>query len=168
LVHVPRAGGVAGLAEDQVEGGAVGVAEAGGESLGGAEGATGLPDGGEVAALGLRAGAGGHAEEETGQQGCVGEDGVLDVQGEGASLLPCGEVARSVGVSQAAQHDGGEEVVPCGVSGGQPAGRRVGDELLLDAVSLAPGVELPEVGGLGCVGAQVLDFGEVRALRERR
>ena len=58
LVHVERAAGIAGLAEDQVEGGAVGIAEVGCESLGGAKGVAGLPDGGEVAALGLRAGAG--------------------------------------------------------------------------------------------------------------
>ena len=78
---------------------------------------------------GLRAGAGGYAEQETREQGCVGEDGVLDVQREGASLPPCGEVEGGMGVAQAAQHDGGEEVVPCGVGGGEPAGGRVGDEL---------------------------------------
>src|SRR5208283_5840995 len=89
LIHVPRAGGVAGLAEDEVESRAVGIAEAGGEALRGAEGVAGLLDGGEVAALGLRTGAGGHAEEEARQQSRVGEDGVLDVEREGASLLPC-------------------------------------------------------------------------------
>ena len=67
LVHVPGAGGVAGLAEYQVEGGSVGVTEVGGKALGGAEGVADLLDGGEVAALRLRAGPGGYAEQEAGE-----------------------------------------------------------------------------------------------------
>ena len=66
LVHEPGADGVAGLAEDDVEGGVVEVAEVGGEALGGAEGAADLFDGGAVAGLGLEAGAGGDADDGAG------------------------------------------------------------------------------------------------------
>ena len=52
LVHEPGAGGVAGLAEDYVEGGVVEVGEVGGEALGGAEVAANLFDGGGVAGSG--------------------------------------------------------------------------------------------------------------------
>jgi len=63
LVHEPGAEGVAGLAEDEVQGGVVEVAEVYGEAFGGAEGSADLFDGGRVAALGVGAGAGGYSED---------------------------------------------------------------------------------------------------------
>ena len=59
--RIPGAGWVSGLAEDEVQGGVVEVGEVGGETLGGAEGAAYLLDGGSVSALRLDAGAGGES-----------------------------------------------------------------------------------------------------------
>ena len=100
LVHEPGAGGVAGLAEDEVEGGVVEVGEVGGEALGGTEGAAYLFDGGGVAALRLGAGSGGDADEALEQWG-LREDGVLDVDGMGFAVLPLAEIEGGVGVEEA-------------------------------------------------------------------
>src|ERR1019366_246268 len=62
LVHEPRTDGVAGLPEDDVEGGGVRVAEVGGEALGRTEGVSNLLYRSQVAALRLRAGAGGYGD----------------------------------------------------------------------------------------------------------
>lgn len=68
LVHEPWADRIAGLAEDDVQGGAVEVGEVGSETLGRAEGAANLFDGGGIAALRLCADSGGYADEAL-QQG---------------------------------------------------------------------------------------------------
>ena len=96
LIHEPGAGGVAGLAEDYVEGGVVEVGEVGGEALGGAEVAADLFDGGGVAGLGLGAGAGGDADDG-GDKGREGVEGTLDIDGMKRAILPLGEVGGGVG-----------------------------------------------------------------------
>ena len=153
LVEEPGAGGVAGLAEDEVEGAVVEVGEVGGEALGGAEGAADLLDGGAVAAL--RAGRrcrwgrrGGGA-----RSGGLGEEGVLDVEGVDGAVAPVGEVGGGVGVGEAVGDGGGEEVVPGGVGGGEPAGGGVHEELLVGVGLFAPvrrgTSDLPSAGAPG-------------------
>ena len=147
LVEEPGAGGVAGLAQDQVEGGLVEVGEVGGEALGGAEGAAYLFDGGGVSALGLEAGA--YREIDDGfEDGREAVDGVLDIYGMGGAVGPVGEVEGGVGFGEAAVDGGGEEFVPVGVASGEPAGGGVHDELLFGVGGLAPGVETPGFAGL--------------------
>ena len=63
LVHEPRAGGIAGFAENDVQSGVGEVREVGGESLGRAEAAAHLFNRGAIAALRLRAGSGGNADQ---------------------------------------------------------------------------------------------------------
>ncbi len=100
LVHEPGAERVAGLAEDEVEGGVVEVGEVGGEALGGAEGAADLFDGGVVAALGLDAGAGGDSDEALEEWG-LAVDGVFDVDGVELAVAPVAEVGGGVGDAEA-------------------------------------------------------------------
>ena len=78
-------------------------------------------------------------------------DGVLDVDGVRLAVLPLEEVGGGVGFAEAAVDGGGEEFVPVGVVGGEPASGGVHDELLGDVGFFAPGVELPE----RCGGALV-------------
>ena len=146
LAHEPGAGGVSGLAEDDVEGAVVEVGEVGGEAFGGAEAAAYLLDGGVVASLRLDAGAGGSADEEL-QQGRLVEDGVLDVDGIGLTVAPFRKVGGGVGAVEALADGGGEEVVPGGVFGGEPAGGSVHDEPLFGVGLLVPDVELGGIGG---------------------
>ena len=51
-----------------------------------------------------------------------------------------------VGFDEAVFDGGGEEVVPVGVAGGEPAGGGVEDDLLFGVGFFAPGVELGEFG----------------------
>jgi len=96
LIHEPRAGGVAGLAENDVQGGVVKVGEIGRETLGRAEAAAYLLDRGGVAALRLRAGSGGSTNQVF-EQRRLREEGVLDIYGMGLAVLPFREVGRSMG-----------------------------------------------------------------------
>ncbi len=106
LVHEPVTGGVAGLAEDYVEGGVVEVGEVGGEALGGAEVAADLFDGGGVAGLGLSAGSGGDADDG-GDKGGEVEERILDVDGVERAVLPFGEASGGVGFDEAVLYGGG-------------------------------------------------------------
>ena len=149
LVHEPGAGGVAGLAEDDVQGAVVEVGEVGGEALGGTEAAGDLLDGGVVAALRLRAGADGLAYEELKDRG-LAEDGVFDVDGIGVSVAPFTDVQWRAGAAETFGYGGRQEVVPCGVFGGKPAGGSVHDEPLLGVGLFSPDVELGGIVGVGC------------------
>ena len=142
LVHVPRADGVSGLAEDEVEGGVVEVGEVCGEALGGAEGTADLLDGGGVSADGMGCGAGGDADDAADERG-DGEDGVFDVDGVDFAVGPLGEIGWSVGFVEGFIYGGGEEVVPVGIGVGEPAGGGVDDDLLFGVGHLMPVVELP-------------------------
>ena len=123
------------------------VGEVGGEAFGGAEAAANLLDGGVVAALQMRAGAGGAADEEL-ENGRLAEDGVLDVDWVDFAVVPVFEVEGCVGVVEALDYSGGEEVVPCGVFGGEPASGSMHDEPLFGVGLFAPDVEQGGVVGV--------------------
>lgn len=148
LVAEPGAEGIARLSEGKDEGAGVGVCEVGGEALGGAEGATGLADREAVAGLRMEAGAGGKAGEAA-EDGELGEERKLDLDGVGLAAGPFAEDGGGVGVEEALVDGGGEEIVPGGEGGGEPAGGGVGDDLLEGEVALAPGVEVGGVSGGG-------------------
>ena len=88
-----------------------------------------------------------------------GEDGVLNIDREGFALLPGAEIFRRVGVVQTTLNDGGEEVVPVGITGWEPARRRMGYQLFLHTVSFAPNVGLPEISRTRDVRWQVPGLG---------
>lgn len=146
LVEEPGAGWVAGLAQDEVEGRVVGVGEVGGEAFRGAKAAANLLDGGAVARLWVRAGADGDAEEVL-EDGGGGEERVLDVDGVLLAITPVCEVGWGVLGGEAPVDGGGEEVVPGLVLAGEPAVWGVLDEELFGKGALAPGVEVPGLGG---------------------
>ena len=148
LVEEPGAGGVGGLAEDEIECGVVEVGEVGGESLGGAEGAAYLFDCAAIAALRLDAGSDGEADDAL-EEGRLAEDGMLDIHGAGFAVLPSAEVGGCMGFLKAFVDGIGEEVVPVGVVFREPAGGGVHDELLFGVGLFAPGVEERGVAGIG-------------------
>ena len=140
LIHEPGADGICGFAENQVEGAVVEVGEVGGEALGGSEAAAYLFDGSVVAALGLDASAGWDGDEALEERG-LAVDGVLDFNGVELAVAPFAEVGGGAGDAEAVDDGGGEEVVPCGVVFGEPAGGGVHDEPLFGVGFVAPGVE---------------------------
>ena len=152
------------MAQDEVQGGVVEVGEVRGETLRGAEGAAYLLDSGSVSALRLDAGAGGELDDAL-EYGREAVDGVLDIDRVRLAVLPLEEVRGGVGFVEAAVDGGGEEFVPVGVGGGEPAGGGVHDELLGDVGFFAPGVELPERCGWSA-GVRVVVGGGAEFWRE--
>ena len=78
--------------------------------------------------------------------------GCSDVYGIGFAIAPSAEVEWGAGFVEAFADGGGEEFVPCGVAGGEPAGGSVHHEPLFGVGFFAPVVEL---GGVAGVGAEV-------------
>src|ERR1700733_7373865 len=104
----------------------------------------------------MKAGSGGNADETLKERG-LAVDGVLDIDGVELAIAPFAQVERRLGGTEALCDGGGEEIVPCGVAFGKPAGWTVHDEPLFGVGLVAPGVERRR--GDGSVFAFVLGAG---------
>src|ERR1700756_5283133 len=132
---------VAGLAHHEIFSRRVGITPVDGETLRRAEGTSGCIHGGCVSTMRVPTGAGPLSDP-----GDVAVERMPDVDRVSIAIVP-GFQHKRCGV-QTFLYDGGEEVVPRGISAGEPARGIVSDELLSREIALGPVIQSPFVSQL--------------------